>query len=830
MSKYIAHVLACIFMYTSALCQNIKSPAAFLGYESGEAFTFHTEVERYFRNLAMESNQVRFIPYGSSYEGKQLFVVAISNKNNIERLEEIRKSNLALSGLLSGKAIDNQPTIVWMSYNIHGNEAVSTEAAMRTAYELLAVPKFAAYLENTIVIIDPCLNPDGHTRYVQFYTERAGMHASVLPFTWEHQERWPGGRPNHYLFDLNRDWAWQTQKESRERVAILNQWMPHVHIDFHEQGIDAPYFFSPAAEPYHKEVTQWQRQFQHAVGKRLGKLFDENGWLYFTGEIFDLLYPSYGDTYPTFNGAIGMTFEQGGSGRAGLAVLTSEGDTLTLQQRIEHHHFAGIYTVETASKMQKKLVDEFKKYFDESIKNPQGKYKSYVIKQDNPDKIKALTRFMEQHDIRWGFAGKVQKAGTGFSFRNGKELAFDTDAKDIILSAYQPKSKLLQVLFEPNTVLSDSNTYDITAWALPYAWDLDAYATTLQLESKEGNPELQIPALPADSLVAAALLWQDLEDAHFLATALRIKAIPRINDKDITLDGQKIPRGSLLFLTRDIGEEKMNKLFQIAAFSQKKLISIHSSFPDEGPSFGSSSVRKMKIPEIGILSATPFMPYESGEFWHFFDENLEYPVHLLEPSQINSKNLTHLNVLFVGSFYSSDWLNEQVVADLKKWVAEGGRLILSESAVQIFSSKAGVGPKMKNQNPQDSSNTLQIVSMEEQNQSDLSRHNPGSIFKLHIDNSHPLAYGYRNELFMLKTNSRVFEPTANTYQIGIHTGQSLVSGFVGHQLKSHLSDGLSIGIESIGKGHIVWFADNPIFRSFWRSGKLMIANAAFMLP
>ena len=269
------------------------------------------------------------------------------------------------------------------------------------------------WLKNTVIVIDPCLNPDGRERYINFYNSFRGAVPDANPSSREHVEPWPGGRINHYYFDLNRDWAWQTQKETQQRLALFSQWLPEVHVDYHEQGYNAPYYFAPAAAPFHKVVTEWQKEFQTIIGKNNAKIFDQNGWLYFTRQEFDLLYPSYGDTYPTYNGSIGMTFEQGGIG-AGLAVILRSGDTLTLANRIAHHLSTGLSTVETVSAYSQKLLQEFKKFYDDSRANPPGEYKTYIIKNENNDKITALTQLLKRNGIQYGFGLKNNVSGYNY--------------------------------------------------------------------------------------------------------------------------------------------------------------------------------------------------------------------------------------------------------------------------------------------------------------------------------------------------------------------------------------------------------------------------------
>ncbi|MEM9143049.1 MAG: M14 metallopeptidase family protein, partial [Bacteroidota bacterium] len=438
------------FLFLSAgygLAQDIQSPSTFLGYPLGTQFTRHHQVVDYFEYLAKAApNNLLLEPYGLTDEGRPLFTIVLSSPRNMGQLEEIRQEHLrsTVGGPGASKAI------VWLSYNVHGNESSATEAAMQTVYELLT--SGTTYLENTVVVVDPCLNPDGRDRYVNWYHQYGNFPYTVDPNSREHHEGWLNGRGNHYMFDLNRDWAWLTQKESQQRIKAYNQWLPHIHVDFHEQSVDSPYYFAPAAEPYHEVITDFQRSFQKDIGKNHAKYFDAKGWLYFTKEVFDLLYPSYGDTYPTYNGAVGMTYEQAGSGRAGLGIRTKIGDTLTLKNRIAHHTTTGLSTVETASKNADRLNTEFQKFFTERDFD----YKSYVL-LGNPDRLESLTQLLRRHQIEYkrGTSGTVK----GYDYATGKPGSAKLTENSIVIDTDQPKGTLIKVLLEPNTKLSDSLTY-----------------------------------------------------------------------------------------------------------------------------------------------------------------------------------------------------------------------------------------------------------------------------------------------------------------------------------------------------------------------------------
>ncbi len=475
MLKKLLFSIALLGFAAATFAQQIQSPSDFLGYKLGSQFTPHNRIVEYFRYVAEVSKNVKLMQYGSTNEGRPLLAMFVASDENINRLDEIRQHNMWLAGQSeTNPAIKNAPVIVWLSYNVHGNEPSSSEAAMQALFDMLdpANTRTKSWLNNTLVVIDPCLNPDGRERYINFYRSVAGAMPNPDPAAREHSEPWPGGRINHYYYDLNRDWAWQTQKETKARVALFSQWLPEVHVDFHEQGYNSPYYFAPAAEPFHRDITAWQREFQTIIGKNNAKYFDQNGWLYYTREVYDLLYPSYGDTYPIYNGSIGMTYEQGGIG-AGLAIMMGSGDTLTLTKRIAHHLSNSLSTIETASMNADKALDEFKKYFDNSRTNPPGDYKTYVIKNDNPDNISLLGQLLKRNGIKFGFGVKAK--AIGYNYVSGKDEEVDIDTHDMVVSAYQSKAVLLNVLLEPKTLIPDSNTYDITAWSLPYAYGLKAY-------------------------------------------------------------------------------------------------------------------------------------------------------------------------------------------------------------------------------------------------------------------------------------------------------------------------------------------------------------------
>ena len=802
--------------------QSIQSPSEFLGYEIGTRFTRHHKVVAYFKYVSTILGNVKLEKYGETNENRPLYITFISSQENINNLENIRKENLSQTGITAGN-VANKKAIVWLSYNVHGNEASSTEAAMLTLYELVTNKK--DWLENTLVIVDPCINPDGRDRYVNWFNQVRSTPYNVDQNAKEHSEPWPGGRPNHYLFDLNRDWAWVTQVESEQRIAIYNKWMPHIHVDFHEQGMNSPYYFAPAAEPLHEIITDWQRAFQTQIGKNHARYFDKEGWLYFTKESFDLLYPSYGDTYPTYMGAIGMTYEQAGNGRAGLGIQTDEGEILTLKDRAIHHMTTGLSTVEISSKNAEKLNIEFKKFFDNSNLN----YKSYVLKNENEDKIKRLKKLLDTHEIRYENAKKGSVKG--YNYGSQKDDKFDVNNTDLVVHTNQPKGKMVKVLFEPNAKLADSLTYDITAWSLPYAHGLKAIASKSSVNSsKNTNTDLSKNTVDA-SAYAYLSKWNSIDDATFLGALLQHNIVPRFAEKEFSANGKSFEKGTLIILRNDNRNSSFDtKLIEIANTHQRNLTAISTGFSQSGVDFGSSAVKPINKQKIAVISGKATSSLSFGEVWHFFETQLEYPITNINSSDFSNTDINTYDVLILPSGYYSEMLNKKTLAKVKKWTLAGGTLIAIGNALQSFADTDDFSLKTKKTEEKEDSISDNLTPFSERERESVSDLITGSIFKSTLDNSHPLAFGYGKNYFSLKLSGTSYNYLKEGYNVGYFNEIAKnVSGYAGSKARKEVPKSLLFGEEPMGSGSIVYMVDNVLFRSFWENGKLFVANAVFLL-
>jgi len=826
----------------------LKSPQEFLGYQIGTRYTPHWRVVSYYQYVAQTlPANVKLVQYGETNEHRPLYTAFISSAENISNLENIRQNNLRLANLAKDKAMptENGPAIIWLSYNVHGNETSSSEAGMLTIFAL-ADPNNAQskeWLKNTVVIMDPCVNPDGRDRYVNWFNSVVGQQYNPRLDSREHREPWPGGRSNHYNFDLNRDWAWQTQVESQQRLKVYNQWMPQVHVDFHEQGINNPYYFAPAAQPYHEALTKWQRDFQVTIGKNHAKYFDKNNWLYFTKEIFDLFYPSYGDTYPLYNGAIGMTYEQAGGGGSGLGADTDEGDTLTLRDRAVHHFTTSISTVEISSINAGSLVKEFRKYFNDAVSGTNAEYKSYVIKNKPEDKerISALLVLLDKNDIKYNSGSG---AGRGYSYHSGKEEGFSVGQGDIVISAAQPRATMVRLLFEPQSKLVDSATYDITAWSLPYVYGLTAYASKVAVNAGGAVAKDSVKNNAADSY-GYVIAWQGVSSARAIGQLMSAGIKMRFSEMPFEVNGKSFARGSVIILKK--GNEKFgstlwSSVAKVCDQNNIAMNAVSTGFVDKGYDFGSNKVHPMKAVKVALLTGEGVGSLGAGEIWHFFEKELEYPVTLINAADIGRAKWSDIDVLIMPDgnyrFLSDKGSADQFVL----WIRNGGRVVALESATGQLSRQdwSAIAAK-KDKDGKDGKDDKDTASKKDpyaalktfadRDRDGIENTTPGSIFRVDVDSTHPLMYGYPSYYYTLKMDDILYDFTKDGagWNAGVIKKDNQLAGFVGYKLKKKLKDGLLFATQNLGRGSVTYLTDDVMFRNFWENGKLMFCNAVFMV-
>lgn len=818
---------------------SLQSPQEYFN-SYGKQHSFHHQVLDYIKYVDDRSEMVVMKKIGETYQGRPLHLIFISSVENIRNMEDIRLTNLYNSGINTNKPNNiNEKAIVWCSFGVHGNEAGTTESVPNIMYQLISGKDASSseWLKNTIVIIDPSLNPDGYDRYVHFLKSTSGINENPTISHREHMEPWPTGRYNHYMFDMNRDWAWQTQKESKERISAYNQWLPHIHADFHEMGANSNYYFAPAAEPYHKFMSSFQKDFQIEIGKNHASYFDKNGWLYWTREVFDLFYPSYGDTYPTYSGAIGMTYEQAGNTSSGRSILLENGDTLTIQQKIDHNTVVALSTVEISAKNADKIISNFKSYYSESTKNPHGKYKTYVLKSS--PSMQRLADLFDRSGIQYGYANSNAKT-TAYHYQSKSSKTFDIQQGDMIVQANQPRSVLLQVLMEEEPTLTDSLTYDITSWALPFAYGIDCYAytTSFKVDVSKTKPKLVTPKTDNGPIFSIQIPWNDLNSAKVLAELHKSNYKVRMSVKEAVYLGKVIPKGTLMV---NKGDNKWKKDFEkdITDILLKHNITDYqhhnSGFSDKGGDLGGNYFQLIKAPKVLTFSGRGISATSCGEIWHFFDQLLDYQINIVEWDQFDRADLFSFNTIILPDGYYK--INDERFKMLTDWTNKGGRLIVIEGALRNFSGKEGLtfetfatedDKKVAEDEKLKQELKDRLNDFEGLERRSISKSTGGAIIKNIVDDSHPLGYGLGKSYYSLKTSSSTYVTQKGMWNV-IHIPTKYDSyGFLGSGIKKKLENAVTFAVQVHGSGQAIYMVDNPLFRSFWDKGLLLFSNAVYL--
>jgi len=825
---------------TSFAQKPIENPSERLQFELGSRFSLHHQVTDYAEYLSAE-NVAQRVEYGQTYEGRPLNALVFTHPDHVEDLETIRVQHIDRMNGGTGLAAYDDLAIVWLSYNVHGNEAVCTEAALEVMHQLATWCEAGEeIMRKLVVLVDPCLNPDGHDRYAVWFNQYASSPANPDPSAYEHDEPWPGGRPNHYLFDLNRDWAWQKQQESQQRSELYHMWMPHVHCDYHEMGYNSPYYFAPAAEPFHEAITPWQREFQYAIGDAASQRFDARGEFYFTRESFDLLYPSYGDTYPIYNGAIGMTYEQGGSGGAGILVGKRNGTLLSLRDRIDNHVETSISAVEVSAELSQQLVAEFAAYHEANRTQPTGRFGGYLIpvNSENSTRVDALVEFLGRHRIECERATSSSKPTSAYEYGPNSSRTVTVKPGDLLISSYQTHSRILDVLFDPDPVLTDSLTYDITTWSVPYAYGLQTFGLQKPVSGSEWDTNRPIPQWLPSSYGYAIAPSQD-GYAKALATLHLGSVRIRTNSETIVQANSTYPTGSLFILSGDQTQENWEQILRALHTEGRILVApVEGGHSIEGPDMGSDKVWMVNAPRVAMLTGEGLSSLGSGEVWWHFEQELAYPITRLDGTSSNPRQWDAYDAVVLPSgwygFTDENWLS-----DLRAWVQAGGRVIAIERALNVFSNESGWGL-----NRYDNPDQAQSVSNRSQEERKANQHESfddqerlyamqigsGSVYGVDLDVSHPLAWGYPDSpYYTLRSNGNRYAALDNGWTVGRYGNDpEAVSGFVGSRANRELAGSMAFGTTGVGRGSIVYFADNPLFRGFWENGKRLFDNAVFL--
>lgn len=836
----------------------IPTPESVLKYSLGDRFTDYHSLNAFFERLTSVSDRSRRFIYGTSVEGRALQAIVISTPRNLARLDEIKRLNKKLTDPRTLASKDEArtiaaalPVIVYLSYGVHGNEASSPEAAMLVAYRLCAGTdqEVTTLLENAVIIIDPNVNPDGRERYVQWVNSVLGPSPNLHPFSLEHTEQWPGGRSNHYFFDLNRDLSWQTQQETRQRVMFYREWMPHVHVDYHEMDYTSTYFFFPAAVPVHQalppEVVKWGKMF----GKGNAEAFDRLNIPYYVGEHFDMFYPGYGDSWPTFNGSIGMTYEQAGGSRGGLAVRKPNGQILTLKERARNHFISSIATIETSVKNRKERLEDFAKFWETALQSS-SPTKGYVVSGDqDPTRIYPLVALL----LRQGIEVYRLTAAASLQVREyfqTKTVNRTMPIGTLFIPHQQPQSRLAQALLEPVTAVSDTFFYDVSAWSLPAASGLKGWVSFSPLPST--SEKVESSAIPPGQLIggrnasaylipwnrhgAIPMVWNLLEKGYSLSVARRPF---RIADRHFTA-------GTIVAFKGSNADSLATDIEQGCRLYGVDVVAASTGLTDQGISLGSNYVSPIKRSSIALAVGSPVSSSDYGELWHLFERELGIPFTAVRATDLADIDLSKFDVIILpnGGNYQSVF-DSSKVDRLRRWIQSGGVLIGIEGGAQFLTkNRSGLtqatlrtekkeDEKSKEEKEQDKTKKEQAKRMtlyEKEERARLDRI-PGTIFTVIVDTTHPTGFGMPPTIQVFKSDATPIELTETGHSVARFSKDSVqTSGYASRERVQRLSEAGYIQDFRLGRGRAVLFSESVTFRRFWSGLEKLLLNSILFLP
>jgi len=800
----------------------IPSPEAFLGYPIGSQHTRHDQIVYYLKELASLSDNASYYEYGKTHEGRKLVILTISSNENIKNLNKLQEQHLAFTDATKSPTnYDEVPVFVNLGYNVHGNEPSSSEAALLTAYTLVASnhPEIRKYRSGAVVFIDPTINPDGRDRHTQWANSYKGSPLVSDPIDAEHNEYWPGGRTNHYWFDLNRDWLLAVNPESQSKLNWYHKWYPNVVTDFHEMGTNSTYFFEPAKPNGSKKPIIPKENYEtlnNLFGDYFSKALDSIGSLYFTKEVFDNTYPGYGSSYPDIQGGLALLFEQASS--RGHVQNTSYGK-ITFPFTIRNHYTSSLTTVkasvENTALLRKYQQDFFKDNARNTVKNEVA---NYIFGDDfDKNRVKAFIDQLLLHRI------KVYKSN---------------DANKYIVPVKQAQKKMVQTMFETYKEYRDSVFYDASAWSVAnfYNMKYKGIKNKISLGDEITSTKNLISVRPVtksnyayiidyNDYNAPAGLYYLQENGVHIASAFKTFSIATDNGNKtfnygsliIPVSKQKISNDSLFSLL-----QKVQNTYQLSIHGVKTGYSL------KGIDLGSNSVRYVRKPKIAMLIGTGTRSYEAGEVWHLLDTRMQMPITKIPIRNFSRVNMDTYNTLvMVSGNYNG--LNSNQKKKIKDWTTKGNTLITIGSA-----SKWAIDTKLVNEKfitAKDSSSTAERKSYVDASENLGKDRVGGAIFNVAIDITHPLAFGYSDTTIpVYKNNSIWLAPSKNSYAtVTKYTENPHIDGFITEKnLNEFLKPAASLIVSPVGSGRAVMFANNPNFRGAWYGTNRLFLNALFL--
>ncbi|MGW1453423.1 M14 family metallopeptidase [Salegentibacter agarivorans] len=797
--------------------QEIPKPQDIIGYIPGEWHVTHDLLLNYMRELARVSPRIEVEKRGKTYEGRPLILLIITSEENHNNLEEIREKHLALTREnASSLNTEEMPIVVNQGFSIHGNEASGSNAALLAAYHLAAAEgeEVQELLDNTIILFDPAFNPDGLQRFSYWANTHKSENINPDPQDREYDEVWPGGRTNHYWFDMNRDWLPVQLPESQARLETFHKWSPNILTDHHEMGSNSSFFFQPGipsrTHPLTPDINQ---ELTKEIGTYHAAAFDELGSFYYTEENYDDFYYGKGSTFPDINGSIGILFEQGSS--RGHAQETDNG-ILTFPFTIRNQFTAALSTLEAAKKMREKILNYQRDFYKNARNSTENG--AYVFgSEKDASSAYELAKILEKHKIE---IHKIQEN-------------FESDGKNFkknsayVVPKNQRQHRLVKAMFERRTEFEDSLFYDISAWTLPLAFNLD-YAENVKMnKAGEKIENLEKPEIDQveKSNYAYVMQWHDFYSPKALNMILEKGLRAKVGMQPFSLGNKQYDYGTILIpvQNQELEADKMHRFLQ--EVSQKSNVEINGidTGLTQGVNLGSNQFRALEPVKVALIVGEGITPYDAGEIWHLFDQRYDMKITKLDTRNFSRADLSRYTDIILPNSWGSA-LDDSHIDKLKEWVRDGGTLIGYRNAARFFEKEDFMDLEIKKD-----SLVAENISFEEQRDFRGAQGIGGAIFEANIDRSHPVNFGYTNDKLPLFRNTTIFvEADKQSYNNPIqYTEEPLLSGYISAPRLDSIAGTVPFKHTEMGRGNVILFTDNTNFRAFWFGTNKLLMNAIF---
>jgi len=833
--------------------QAVPAPEEFLGYRLGDRFTPHHRILDYFGELTKRSPLITMETFGQTYERRPLVLTVITSAKNRASLDSIRANVNSLAG---GDAVDanrageiarSSPAVVWLAFGVHGNESSSAEAAMLVASSLLRDSSLSALLDNLVILIDPLQNPDGRERYAQWFHRTRGEEANPNADAFEHFEPWPGGRYNHYQIDMNRDWTWMSQRETQARVDLYRRWHPQVFVDFHEMSFRSNYFFPPDAKPINQNLPPDLEKWLERFGRANAEVFSNRGWQFFVGENFDLFYPGYGDSWPALNGAVGMTYEVAGGGRGGSVVEREDGTTLTLRDRVERHHATAMATLRTAAEHREELL----RYTNAAMRVHSETGKNTFLLIPGSPNFSAIVDNLQRQGVRVSMlTAPASLRATRIDRETAESRSFPQGTA--VVTTRQPLGGLVQTLLERNATFQKGyleeqrakaeadepeEFYDLTAWSMPLAMNVEAYVTTASIPGQVAS--FNAPAVQPFSAASYGYLvsGHDPNLYRFLGRLLRAGIRFHVADAELPFGEQSWPRGSVVILKANNAASLDDRIGIAVRETPVALVPLQAGWIGS-TTFGSERIRSVKEPKIGLVGGPGSGATSYGMLWHTLDVDTPIPHTILALDSLRTIDLSRYNVLVFPDGDYSERLRKREIEKLQVWLRNGGTIVAVKGASGFLRSKDSEMSKLKNWNEPKKEKKADAAEEEEAEEEEetTDRYNefriPGSAFRTAMNERSYLTFGVPRPPAVLIEGTTAFKPLGHRVDniVTIEKTDMLVSGVAWPESLERIAGAVYLSREPYGRGSVITFADDPHFRLFWRGTLPLFLNAVIYSP